>query len=324
MRLLVMGLVSGMIGLAALAAAGEAWAGSKLYDMTRFLNEPYPLTRYDFRTLQTPPPAPYPAPMPPPAVRAQVAPAPAPAPTRSPAPARRDPSLLGPDWEVTLGAGVAFEPEYMGADDLEITGFPIVSIRWRDRAFLNVKRGLGYTFRPFGGFATGPMINYSLDQDAEGAINALDDVNGGFTAGWFLDYAIDPVTLMLDAVQGVSGDNDGLLLTFGADYSMELSQSWRFGIRPSVSYASEDYMDAFFGVSAAEAGRSPFALYTPDGGIRDVSVDLRAVYAWDRNWRLVGLLRLGYLLGEAADSPIVDVAGDAFQISTGLAVAYRF
>ncbi len=325
MRFLVIGLVSGIIGLAALAAAGgEAWAGSKLYDMTRFLNEPYPLTRYNFRALQTQPPAPDPAPAPPPAGRAQAAPAPAPYVPLSPAPARQEPSLLGSDWEVTLGAGVGFGPEYMGADDFEVTGFPIVSILWRDRAFLNYKRGLGYAFKPFGGFATGPMVNYALDQDAEGDISALDDVEGGFTAGWFLDYAIDPVTLTLDAVQGVSGDNDGLLLTFGADYPIELSPSWRLGIRPSVSYATEGYMDAFFGVSPAEAARSPFALYTPDGGFRDVSVALRAIYAWDRNWRLVGLLRLGYLLGEAADSPIVEVAGDAFQISTGLGVAYRF
>ena len=184
-----------------------------------------------------------------------------------------------------LGAGIAFKPEYTGADYLEITGLPIVSIRWRDRAFLTHTRGLGYTFRPFGGFATGPMINYALDQDAEGDISALDDVEGGFTAGWFLDYAIDPIILTLDLVQGVSGDNDGLLLTFGADYPIKLSQSWQFRIRPSVSFATEDYMDAFFGVSAAEAGRSSFALYTPEAGFRDLAVDLRATYAWDRNWR---------------------------------------
>ncbi len=318
----VMGPVIGMLAVAALAVSGgEAWAGSKLYDMTRFLNEPYPLTRYDTRAMQAQPTAPYPAPAPPaPAVRAQAAPAP----YRSPAPAPvQDTSLPGSDWEVTLGAGVAFGPEYMGADDFEITGFPIVSIRWRDRAFLNYNRGLGYTFRPFG-LATGPMVNYALDQDAEGDISALDDVDGGFTAGWFLDYALGSVTLTLDGVQGVSGDNDGLLLTFGADYPIKLSSSWRFGIRPSVSYATEDYMDAFFGVSAAEAARSSFAAYTPDAGFRDVSVDLRAIYAWDRNWQVVGLLRLGFLLGEAADSPIVDIAGDAFQISTGLGVAYRF
>jgi outer membrane scaffolding protein for murein synthesis (MipA/OmpV family) len=43
-----------------------------------------------------------------------------------------------------------------------------------------------------------------------------------------------------------------------------------------------------------------------------------------RSWGVVGIARVGRLVGDAADSPVVDAAGDATQFFGGLAISYAF
>jgi outer membrane scaffolding protein for murein synthesis (MipA/OmpV family) len=97
-----------------------------------------------------------------------------------------------------------------------------------------------------------------------------------------------------------------------------------------VSYASDDYMETYFGVNAENSVRSNLpghdALpeYKADAGIRDVGLLAVLQYNLNNNWGLSGLLKYSCLIGDAADSPLVDDIGDPNQLMTGLLVNYSF
>jgi outer membrane scaffolding protein for murein synthesis (MipA/OmpV family) len=97
----------------------------------------------------------------------------------------------------------------------------------------------------------------------------------------------------------------------------------RFALRFAVgaTWANRDYMQTYFGVTAAEAQATSFSVYTPKSGCRKVDASVGAEYAMASSWKLqanVGFSRLG---DDAAASPLV---GRRNAASAALAVAYEF
>jgi MipA family protein len=110
-----------------------------------------------------------------------------------------------------------------------------------------------------------------------------------------------------------------------ADLTVEMpwSLSDRFGLRFAVgaTWADRDYMQTYFGVTAAQATATSFSVYTPKSGCRKVEARVGAEYAMASSWTLqahVGFSRLGE---DAAASPLV---GRRHGLSAALAVAYAF
>jgi outer membrane protein len=73
------------------------------------------------------------------------------------------------------------------------------------------------------------------------------------------------------------------------------------------------------------ARRAPLAAaYRPDSGVKDASLGGSLRHALGPRWSLITFARVGYLLGDAADSPIVRDRGERLQPSVGLVLAYGF
>jgi len=83
-------------------------------------------------------------------------------------------------------------------------------------------------------------------------------------------------------------------------------------------------MKTYFGIGDREASDSGLAVYSPDLGFKDVGLDATVTYDITKTWSARGISKFHYLLGEAADSPIVSTKGSEFQLSVGLGVAYHF
>ena len=101
------------------------------------------------------------------------------------------------------------------------------------------------------------------------------------------------------------------------------SLSDRLGLRVALgaTWANRDYMQTYFGVTAAQAQATSFSVYTPKSGCRKVDASVGAEYAIAPSWKLqanVGFTRLG---DDAAASPLVGRRNGA---SAALAVAYEF
>lgn len=113
----------------------------------------------------------------------------------------------------------------------------------------------------------------------------------------------------------------------GAQVDMTVEHGWslsdRLGIRVALgaTWADRDYMQTYFGVTAAQAQATPFSMYAPDSGCRKVEASVSAEYALDSNWKLQGNIAFSRLGDPAAQSPIVGRRNGA---SAAVGVAYAF
>lgn len=82
-------------------------------------------------------------------------------------------------------------------------------------------------------------------------------------------------------------------------------------------------MQTYFGVTPGQAttSKAGLAAYSPDAGIKDVYVEVGGEIALGERWLLKPGGRYGRLLGDAADSPIVESEN---QFSGVLGMGYRF
>jgi MipA family protein len=88
-----------------------------------------------------------------------------------------------------------------------------------------------------------------------------------------------------------------------------------------ATLANADYMQDYFGVSAAQASASGYTRYTADAGLRDVTVGLGLQYQISREWMLFTRVSTTTLSNSAKDSPLVRKATSQ---SAFVAVAYSF
>jgi outer membrane scaffolding protein for murein synthesis (MipA/OmpV family) len=149
-------------------------------------------------------------------------------------------------------------------------------------------------------------------------------VDAAVMLGGFAGFDVDRCSAFIQVVQDVSGSNDGLVATLGVGYTMPIDDRTLVALTATMDYASGEYMSTYFGIDAADSARSGLKTHDADAGIKDVGVGvLLQYYPWDH----VGfraLARYARLVGDAADSPVVDDRGDENQVLGGLMVTYRF
>jgi outer membrane protein len=236
-----------------------------------------------------------------------------------------------PAWKVSLGAGALFKPDYEGSDEYEVDPLPDISISYRDLVFL---RGTTLSanlltmnvLRPDGILQVGPLVRYRFgrDQDDNEALRGLGDVDGSVEAGVFARYRVGLWSTGLSLVQDIAGGHEGMLGEAFISQDVPLSERLRASLRGSVTWASDDYMNSYFGISPAQAARSGRAPFDADSGFKDIGLSLGLEYSLSAGWSVGG--RIGYirLLNDAADSPLVDEDGSANQFTAGVSLSYRF
>jgi outer membrane scaffolding protein for murein synthesis (MipA/OmpV family) len=233
-------------------------------------------------------------------------------------------------WSGFLGIGPALVPEYSGAETSTLAPFLLGDLELGPY-FLQLR---GLTLRanvvPSRRIVAGPLIRLASgrDDDVDSArVARLDEIDAAVEAGGFLGIRFGgdvrgqgEVELSLTA----TGSENGFLGTAGISYAALREQHFFINLDAEVNYASGQYTRTYFGVKEPEALRSGLPVYRPGGGLRDVGLGLTAGYQFNERWGLTGRLGYSYLLGDAADSPIVDLEGSRSQLVSGIALSYRF
>lgn len=136
-------------------------------------------------------------------------------------------------------------------------------------------------------------IRFQRDDVENAAVDSLASVDTAVEVGGFLGLALagvwhpdDEVNVELSVLQDVAGAHNGLLATLGIDYARRLSRRWRGLLGLEMTYASDDYVDTYFGVDAENAARSGLDAFDADAGIKDAGLTLGVSYAFTRQWGL--------------------------------------
>ncbi len=234
---------------------------------------------------------------------------------------------------VTIGAGVGVAPDYEGSDDYRL--LPLLALRAGDRGYTveTDRRGVKADLVPSRAIILGPILRYEGGrQDVEDErVDRLPEVDAGLEAGLQAGYVFEGVggpraglRLGLELVQEVAGGHGGMLVTPSIGWSTPVGQALRLSLGASTTWASDDYMENFFGIDARGAAASGLARYDAGAGIKDVGLSTVASYQVTDRVMVTGILSYKHLLGDAADSPVVQDRGTEHQAFFGLTVGYRF
>ncbi len=234
-----------------------------------------------------------------------------------------DEQFVRDDWYVRIGIIGGAVPGYLGSDHYEGSYAPRLKIVWRDRLFLN-DRQLGANVYKSGSLSFGPFIRYTGGRsDNNEGLEGLGRIDRTLTAGGFLNYNFGVLRFKSEVQKDILDEQQGTLAILRLGTRVPWSRPV-VTVYASTTWASNEYMNSFFGVNAVQAVRTGLPAFDPDAGIRDVALSVSTGYRIRENWSLGGHVEYRRLLGDAADSPLVDLQGSANQFVIGMGLNYTF
>lgn len=241
------------------------------------------------------------------------------------------------DWRLTLGIGGMVSPDYEGSDDYEGTPLPLIDLSWKDKVSIGTIGGPGLkvNFFEIQGPTPKDKLTFSSsvgygggrDQDDNDALQGLGDIDGGVIVGLGANYQYQDFGISLAMSHDATGDREGTVVKAGLNYSFKVGlPRTKLTLGTDMTWADDDYMGNTFGISAAQSAssRRGFGAFDASSGIKDVGVSAKLTHRWDENIGILGQVGYSRLLGDAADSPIVDQDGDAGQFSALIGISYSW
>jgi outer membrane scaffolding protein for murein synthesis (MipA/OmpV family) len=153
-------------------------------------------------------------------------------------------------------------------------------------------------------------------------LHGMGDIDIKPQAGVFFNYFATPAVFLTSSLRyGAGNDGKGLVVDLGAGHSSQLAPQWRMTLGAAVSLANADYMQAYFGVTPAQAASSGHPAYSAGAGARDARVNGALTYFLNQRLTFTGALSVGTLLGDAKDSPLTRKTSSPTGV---FAMAYAF
>ncbi|MBU2958439.1 MipA/OmpV family protein [Paracoccus sp. 1_MG-2023] len=224
----------------------------------------------------------------------------------------QDFGMAGRSYSVDLGIGAAVGPEYPGSDEGEVSPWII----WRNSGFGNSVGGSAQ------GLSFAPSFGTVGDRDTGDypELSGLDDIDRAYELGLRVSYGMGPVTAFGSLRRGFDG-HEGLTGEIGAKYRTQLTERLTLWSGAELVYGDDEFNNTYFGVTAAESAASGLDETQPGGGLNEAALTFEAKYAMTETTSLLGEIRYGKLIGDAADSPVVQ---EEYQPSLRLGVTRRF
>jgi outer membrane scaffolding protein for murein synthesis (MipA/OmpV family) len=236
--------------------------------------------------------------------------------------------------DFTIGAGVGFAPDYQGSEDYEPV--PLWNLRAGDLYHPDtyvqiIGTKLNSNFMPHENFRIGLSGQYIMKRSDvdNNQVDNMSNTDDGVLLGVLLgyDFKFDGGSVLgveFDPRWDIQDDIGGLF-TARVKYTRPFGGGdWIFRAGAESTYASGEYMDEYFGVTAGDAARSGLSQYSADSGFMDIGLSTGLTYKFSDSWSTTGTAAYKRLLGDAKDSPVTDDAGSANQFFAGLLVNFSF
>ncbi len=207
----------------------------------------------------------------------------------------------------TAGAAVVATYEYQGSDERSTLVIPLLDYQWANGWFAGITNGIGYNF------SDSPQMQYGLRLTVDkgrkerraNPLRRMGNVDMAAEGGAFFNYSLPHGLFLTSSVRYGAGDNHkGLVVDLGAGYMTEIAPKWHLGAGVGVTLANADYMQSYFGVTAAQAAATGYAIYSAGSGARDARANVALTYSIDQRTSVTAVLSASSLLGHAQDSPL--------------------
>lgn len=234
------------------------------------------------------------------------------------------------NWRFTLGAGVVDMPAYPGADSRRTEAIPLIGASY-DRWFIGANPDAA-SLVSLGGYLVrdeqwrvGLAVTYDFveprEESESARLEGLGDVDRTTHAELFAIYTIGWASLRGSILSDIGGNQRGAVVTFDAMGRFQVAPQWVITAGPGLSWASDQYNRAFFGVTEEQSINSGFPVYRPGSGLYNVGFSTGASFRPSQNWNIAANVAAEWLQGDADDSPIVEKSN---QMTYTLMVSYLF
>jgi outer membrane scaffolding protein for murein synthesis (MipA/OmpV family) len=211
---------------------------------------------------------------------------------------------------LTVGAGVAYVPEYVGSDKNRVLPVPFLERTFDNGAFISTMRGVGFqtTVEGFnlsaalgyGGARKDHKTTFSGSDDLRG----MGDIDGAAQAVLGVGYQLGRVGLNFSTAQNLGHRENGATYTLGAKMALYTSASDQIGLSAGAVYGDDKHAQTYFGVTAAQSASSGYKAYTAKAGFETASATLNWNHVIDKTWSVHTMVGVTRVLGDAADSPL--------------------
>jgi outer membrane scaffolding protein for murein synthesis (MipA/OmpV family) len=235
-----------------------------------------------------------------------------------------------PQWIVTLGAGVALTPEFLGSGSSHFSLMPSdFSIRraGEPAGFGAPDDGFDFSIYDSGPFAVGVVggLREGRSRKDDHRLVGLDKVPTALDAGLFAEYwpIEDHLRTRIELRQALWGGG-GLNARLAADWVQTYGQFVLSG-GPRASIGDGRYMRQNFSISAAEsAANGTLPAYRAGAGLASVGANFAVRYNITPAMAVTIYDTYERLVGDAASSPITREVGSENQNTIGVNFSYAF
>ena len=166
----------------------------------------------------------------------------------------------------------------------------------------------------------GDYLNHRSHNNAPAALDGIHDVGYTLEAGAFAEYYPIPfLRTRVELLQGITGA-DGFEANIMADFIFRPGPQWLLTAGPRLQVVNDKFASAFYSTTAADS----VGAYNATGGAYTAGIDATARYNLTENFSLRAFADWNRLLGDAANSNLVQQRGSADQFQAGLGAAYKF
>jgi outer membrane scaffolding protein for murein synthesis (MipA/OmpV family) len=209
------------------------------------------------------------------------------------------------------GVGLAYVPEYAGADKSRVLPLPFLERNYSNGVFLSTRRGIGYQ-TALGGFKVSAALGYDVGREdhkknyfsGSDALNGMGKIDGSALAVLSVGYQLGSVGLNLTTKQNLSHREYGNTYTLGLETPLYTSASDQFSFGASADYGDRKHTQTYFGVTNKQSFYSGYRPYTTKAGLESVGAGVNWTHVIDGNWVVRSAAGLSRLTSDAADSPL--------------------
>lgn len=234
------------------------------------------------------------------------------------------------DWQVTIGAGAIYMPDYEGSKDHQVLPFPFVSVGYKDLAYI---RGpeiginlLRFTPAENVKIKLGPIARYRRDrsEDRNTALTGLGDVDAAIELGAAARVEMGRGWVQLAVTKDVAGAHDGVVAQGEAGMDFDLAERLTLSVSGTTSWVDRNYMQTYFSITPGQSARSGLPVFDAGKGFKDAGAALNLSYRLGDHWIIATTASYSRLLNDAEHAPLVSRRGSANQWQGGAFLAYHF
>lgn len=173
-----------------------------------------------------------------------------------------------------IGAGVQFVPSFPGAEDLSFR--PLIDFaRSKGREEFDFEapdESFGFAVIQKGDLAVGPAVNLEGSRKAKDVGAHLPKVGFTVELGAFAQYSLSKNFRLRTELRKGIGGHQAWIGNVGGDYLARDADRWLFSFGPRMTFASQNYQEAYFGVGKAASERTGLPVYKANGGLMAIGL----------------------------------------------------